>query len=86
MGSGTAGYRQLSPRPRWAEQDPIEIYDAGCQAIRQALADAQVVDPSSVLAVGVSTILAHSDRIRSERLSIDKLLVLGRQPLICRSG
>ena len=57
-GSGTAGYRQLSPRPRWAEQDPIEIYDAGCQAIRQALADAQVVDPSSVLAVGVSTILA----------------------------
>ena len=56
-GVGTAGCRQFSPRPRWAEQDPIEIYDAGCQAIRRALADAQA-DPSSVLAVGVSTILA----------------------------
>ncbi len=56
-GSGEAGYRQLSPRPRWAEQDPVEIYDAGCLTIRRALADANA-DPSSVLAVGISTILA----------------------------
>ena len=56
-GSGEAGYRQLSPRPRWAEQDPVEIYDAGCHAIRQAIAAANA-DPSTVLAVGVSTILA----------------------------
>lgn len=57
QGSGNASYRQLSPRPRWAEQDPVEIYDAGCRAIRRAIADANA-DPSSVLAVGVSTILA----------------------------
>ncbi|GGE03977.1 gluconate kinase [Marinithermofilum abyssi] len=57
-GKHAVGYDLIHPQPSWAEQDPDEILEAVCSAIRHAL-DKSNADAQDVAAVGVSSAM-HS--------------------------
>jgi glycerol kinase len=48
----TAALTQSFPRPGWAEQDALEIWDSVQQAVTDSLAG---LDPAAVVAIGLST-------------------------------
>ena len=52
QGRASVPLSQHHPEPGWAEQDPLEIWRSAQQAVQALLAD---VDPSQVVAVGLST-------------------------------
>ncbi|HEY8348068.1 MAG TPA: gluconokinase [Symbiobacteriaceae bacterium] len=58
VASHSVEYPLYTPRPGWAEQDPVEILEAVVQSIRETVAAARV-DPAQVAAVGFSSAM-HS--------------------------
>ncbi|PTX59652.1 gluconate kinase (FGGY family) [Melghirimyces profundicolus] len=57
-GAKSVGYPLHRPQPLWAEQDPDDILEAACRAIREAM-ERSGTAPESVAAVGISSAM-HS--------------------------
>lgn len=53
LGSGSAGYPMLRPRPGWAEQDPNDWWQSTADAVQQAVASGEGAG-AHVCAIGVS--------------------------------
>ena len=66
LATGTAEYETATPRPGWAEQDPVDWWEASTVAIRKVV-KASGIDATSVSGIGLSGQMHGSVFLDSEK-------------------